>query len=190
MGPGVLLPTRKIVKALKGDRDPTGRTYDMDNEVMGMFGLRIKTFDPKYSLYFRVGDFTEALGKANSYLYNVAADIDPVSSGDLEEAFSQANKIRLRAYDDMAEIISAAKSTGLSYNDIKRVLQVSGVSKKYANALARGKEAPKWKIGKTFLKGATKRAKLLIDRETATELRKRRRAVKSFARTSQRQTLQ
>ena len=190
MGPGVLLPTRKIVKALKGDRDPTGRTYDMNNEVMGMFGLRIKTFDPKYSLYFRVGDFTEALGKANSYLYNVAADIDPVSSGDLEEAFSQANKIRLRAYDDMAEIISAAKSTGLSYNDIKRVLQVSGVSKKYANALARGKEAPKWKIGKTFLKGATKRAKLLIDRETATELRKRRRAVKSFARTSQRQTLQ
>jgi hypothetical protein len=185
MGPGQLNPTLKVIKALRGQKDSTGRVYDLANEVWGTFGLRMKAFDPKYSLYFRVGDFREGLGNANSYLRNIAGDIDPVDDAALREAFDQANEMRLETYNDMMQFVNAAKKSGVSASSIRKVLRVSGISSQYASALSKGKPAPKWRIGKTFLKGAIKRARLLIDRETAREMKRRKQFVRSAARALQ-----
>ena len=185
LGPGALGPIRKTYKAIKGEKDATGKVYDLNDEIRGAFGLRVSTYDPKFSLYFRVGDFREALSNANSYLYKVAADINPVDQDALTNAFETANDIRLRAYNDMQQFVNAAKKSGVSDNEIRHILQVSNVSKQYANSLARGREAPKWRIGTTFLKGATKRAKTLISRTQAQELRARKRFIREQARNLQ-----
>tara|TARA_R110000765_G_scaffold78695_2_gene154855 strand:+ start:261 stop:4118 length:3858 start_codon:yes stop_codon:yes gene_type:complete len=184
LGPGVLNPTRKITKAFMGDRDFNGRVYDMENEVMGMFGARVSTFDPKFSLYWRTGEFNEHIANSRKYLSKVAQDINPRSEGELKEAFKEADEIRLRAYDDMMQFVNAAKKSGLSDQQVRKVLRLSGVSKRYANALARGRPPPRWRLGPSFMKGATKRAKLLIDRDTANVLQERKRFVREVARTA------
>jgi hypothetical protein len=185
LGPGVVQPIVRIYKAANDIKTPQGRVYKMEDEIAGAFGLRLSTFDPKFAMYYRVNDFKEQLSNANSYLYGVASDINPVDDDALSSAFNTANGIRHRAYEDMMQIVNAARASGLSTQEIRKVLRVSNVSKKYANALARGEEAPKWNLGRTFLKGATKRAMTLIDRETAQEMRRRKRLMQQISRSSQ-----
>jgi hypothetical protein len=145
-------------------------------------GFRISTFDPKLSLYFRTFEFSDSLGNARAILSSVAKDPNPVSEADLEDAFETADRARLKAFAKMQRFVNGARSGGMSDWDIRRVLKASGVSQRNVNALVRDAGAPKWRIGTTFLKGATKRAKLLIDKETADELRRRRRYVRQIAR--------
>lgn len=85
----------------------------------------------------------------------------------------------------MLKMVNAAKLSGVSDSELRRILSASRISKAYINRLVRGREAPKWRIGKTFLKGATKRAKILLDRETAQDLRRRRNMVRGIARDQQ-----
>jgi hypothetical protein len=183
LAPGVWRPTMNIRKAISGDKNQsTGRVYDLEEEVKGLFGLRITTFDPKLSLYYRTGDFKEALSNSNFYLGKVAGDVNIVDQDDLEDAYTSANEIRNRAYDDMMLYVNAARIAGISDNELRKVLRSSNVPKKYVSALVRGKKAPQWRIGKTFLRGKVKRAKILIDRETASNLRDRRRQVMALSR--------
>jgi hypothetical protein len=182
LAPGVVNPIRKVAKAMKGDLDPSGRVYDLTNEAAGMFGLRINTFDPKSSLYWRVGDFNEAMSNSRKYLGDIARDLNPRSEEELADAFKTANSMRLRAYDDMMQMVNAAKNSGLSDQAVRKVLRLSNVSKTYANALALGRPAPDWRIEKSFLRGASKRAAFLIDQEKANELRERRNFIRDTAR--------
>ena len=82
----------------------------------------------------------------------------------------------------MRIIVNAARKSGVPDGAIRKVLRSSGVSVREANALSRNKEAPKWRVGKSFLKGNIKRAKLLVDRETAKALRDRRRMIRQQSR--------
>jgi hypothetical protein len=183
-GPGIFNPLSKMFKALIGQRDPTGRVYDLGRESLGMVGWRTNTFDPKFSLYFRTFEFKEGLGRANGYLNKIAGDINPVSEGELADAYATANEMRERAYEDMAQIVNAARKSGLSDQQIRIVLRASNVSKKYANALSRGQDVPAWKIGRSFMKGRVKRAKVLMDRETTQALKDRRKSVRAMERLS------
>ena len=185
LAPGIVSSGVRIGKAVVGTKTSQGRVYKLEDELAGAFGVRLSTFNPKFAMYYRVRDFKEQLSNANSYLYEAASNINPVDDDALASAFKSANDIRIRGYGDMMQIVNAARKSGLSSPQIRRILTVSNLSKKYSNALARGKEAPKWRLGTTFLKGATKRAKLLMDKETANEFRRRRRLVRQLARTLQ-----
>ena len=134
---------------------------------------------------FRTGDFKESIRNSRSYLAKVAQSVNPVDEEALTGAFMQANKIRIAGYNDMLKFVNAAKASGVGDMSLRRLLKASNVSKDYINALVRGKEAPKWKIGKTFMKGNIKRAQELIGRETAQELKDRRKFVQRESRALQ-----
>jgi hypothetical protein len=183
--PGVTTQVGRMLKAVQGQKSPSGRVYDRQDELMAWFGFRISTFDPKLSLYYRTFEFTESLGNARSILSNAAKDVNVVSDDELMAAFETANNARLKAYRKMRRFVNGARSSGVTNSILRKILRASGVSAQYTNNLVRGKPAPKWRIGKTFLKGAVKRAKLLIDRETAGEIRRRGRFVRDAARALQ-----
>tara|TARA_R110000823_G_scaffold51908_1_gene128819 strand:- start:40 stop:1452 length:1413 start_codon:yes stop_codon:yes gene_type:complete len=186
LGPGIYQNYRRVDKALDGQRAPSGKVYDLTSELIATVGFRSSTFDPKLALNFRVNDFKETLRNANSYLYDVAGDVNPKDEDELSSAFKTANNIRVRGYNDFLKLVNAAKRSGVSDRSIRQVLRAANVSKKYANALARGKEAPSWQLKSSFMKGNVKRAKLLIGRDIASELRKRRNTVRQLARDLQR----
>jgi len=183
--PGVASWGERMIKAIRGQKSPSGRVYDVGAEAAAFVGFRISTFDPKLSLYYRTFEFGDRLSNARNILSQVAKDPNPVTKDELVDAFYDANRARVEAYDDMYKFIIAAKHAGMTDSAIRRVLSASGVSKKYINSFVKDKPPPRWRIGRTFLKGATKRAKLLIDRETAQELKRRRRFVRRVAREKQ-----
>jgi len=185
IGPGVGQNIRRVAKAIKGQRSKSGRVYDLTTELWAAVGFRATIFDPKLALNFRVNDFNVGLSNATSYLYSVAGDVNPRDEEELTTAFETANGMRVRAYDDFAKLVNAARSSGLSSGEIRRVLRAANVSAKYLNALVRGKEAPKWRLATSFLRGNIKRAKILLGREMANELRRRRRFVRGTARALQ-----
>lgn len=185
LGPGVFRNIEGVNKAIKGERSTSGKEYKLKDELLASMGIKFSTFDPKLSLYFRSADFKDTLGNANTILYQVASNVNQVDDGDLEQAFNSANEVRIKGYTDMLKMVNAAKLSGVSDSELRRILSASRISKAYINRLVRGREAPKWRIGKTFLKGATKRAKILLDRETAQDLRRRRNMVRGIARDQQ-----
>jgi len=185
LGPGVGQNIRRIMKALDGQRSPSGKVYDLKTELMATAGFRASVFDPKLALNFRVNDFKEGLSNATSYLYGVAGDVNPRDEDELFSAFENANKMRTRAYEDFAKLVNAARNAGVSDRNIRQVLRAANVDKKYSAALARGKEIPKWKLATSFLRGNIKRAKILLGREVSRDLQTRRRTVRKIARSSQ-----
>jgi hypothetical protein len=172
LGPGIGQNIRRVSKAIDGERSPSGKVYDLTTEVMATAGFRANVFDPKLALNFRVNDFKEELGNATSYLYGVAGDVNPRDEDELFSAFENANGMRVKAYDRFAKLVNSARNSGLSDRDIRQVLRAAKVSKRYANALARGQKAPKWKLATSF-------------REVAQDLQGRRRAVRKISRSSQ-----
>ena len=86
----------------------------------------------------------------------------------------------------MLTFVNAARATGVSDSDLKAIFKASSISKQHIRSLLRGDaDAPKWKIGKTFMKGSVKRAKLLIDKETAAMIKARSREIRARARQEQ-----
>ena len=185
LAPGAVLQSTRMFKAIEGLKSPSGRVYNVNDEALALVGLRISTFDPQMSLYYRTFEFSDGLSNARRILTDAAKDVNIVSDDDLRYAFNLANTARLEVYDKMLRFVKGGKDSGLSDGKIRSILRASGVSIKYTNNLVRGKEAPKWRIGNTFLKGAVKRAKILIDRETARELTRRKRFIRSEARVLQ-----
>ena len=185
LGPGVFQNIRKVYKAMDGDVNSAGKPYVMADELLGAVGLRFSTFDPKFSLYFRANDYRESVANSRKYLSQVSGDLNEVSDSDLTEAFNTANDIRLQAFDEMRTLVNAARRSGVSDGDLRRVLRASGINKRDANAFARNRDAPKWRIGRSFMKGNIKRAKILLDRETAMEMRDRRNTIRQQARSIQ-----
>jgi hypothetical protein len=185
LGPGVFQNIRKVAKAMDGDVNSAGKPYVMADELLGAVGLRFSTFDPKFSLYFRANDYRESVANSRKYLSQVSGDLNEVSDSDLTEAFNTANDIRLQAFDEMRTLVNAARRSGVSDGDLRRVLRASGINKRDANAFARNRDAPKWRIGRSFMKGNIKRAKILLDRETAMEMRDRRNTIRQQARSIQ-----
>ena len=187
VAPGAILQVGRMAKAIKGVKSPSGRVYNVDDEALGMVGLRISTFDPNLSLYYRTFQFGDSLANARRILADTAKTVNPVSEEELRSSFDVANDARIDAYKEMMKFVNGARDSGLTNGKIRKILRASGISTQYTNHLVRGKDAPKWRIRNTFLKGAVKRARILVDRETAQELRKRKRAVRHIAREMQSQ---
>tara|TARA_R110001592_G_scaffold187064_2_gene431657 strand:+ start:275 stop:2884 length:2610 start_codon:yes stop_codon:yes gene_type:complete len=182
LAPGFVAPIQKVYKATRDQRDKTGREYDVSDELLAFVGVKIATFNPATALNYRAYEYKDQIANASRYLGNVASDLNEVSEDELSSAFMTSQDIRKRAYDEMRIIVNAARKSGVSDSAIRKVLRSSGVSVREANALSRNREAPKWRVGKSFLKGNIKRAKLLVDRETAQALRDRRRMVRQQSR--------
>ena len=181
VSPGFATQSYRMFKALKGVKSPSGRVYDVEDEMWALLGLRISTFDPKVSLYYRTFDFSDKIGNARNILTRAAGDPNDVSADMLAETFDRANKVRIAAYKDMKGFVHAAQKSNTTDGEIREILKASGVSARYANNLVRGREAPKWLIRNTFMKGNERRAKVLLDRETAREISMRRRFIKRYA---------
>jgi len=182
LSPGALTWSYRMSDALRGRRSPSGRVYDVKDEAAAFFGFRVSTFDPKVSLYYRTFEFTDRLSNARSLLYGVATDINPVSDSKVKSTFAQANKVRLDAFRDLGKFVRSAESAGLSRGEIRRILDTANVPKQYIARVVNEREAPRWKIGETFLQGAMQRSRLLIDRETSEEIRRRRKLIQEEAR--------
>lgn len=176
--PGFTAWVGRMSDALQDKSSKSGKKYKVGDEMAALFGFRVSTFDAKMALYYRSLNFNDEIRNSRKILTDTLRDPNAVSERAIKNALSNFLDAREEAYDDMSRVIRAAKKSGVSVPEIAQLLKISSVSKRLRGALTRGLSVPGWRPPKSFMRGASKRARLLIDRATGEAIRARRKIVR------------
>lgn len=138
--PGVISQARDVKAAVTGQENPkTGRTVDPQKLLYSFLtGTRQLEIDVGKKLVFQAQDLQRARTEASS-MWLRAKKRERIRPEELLAAKTRANEAWGRALDDMRDRIAAARQTGLSDYQIRRILdKESQVSQETINALLRG----------------------------------------------------
>jgi hypothetical protein len=176
--PGIASNVTRTMYALQGKVSPSGRKYNLVDEAAAFAGIRVSTHDPRAALFYKSFEFRDMKRDSTSIMTAVARDPNKVSDDELKDAFERAMTVRSRAYIDMARLVSAARSSGLSELRLRQVLSQSGISKKDVSALLDGR-VPTYRPSKRYLQQAVNKARVLFP-EMAETIEKRRETLRSL----------
>jgi len=155
--PGVASNIERTFKAFHDDYSPSGKKYDLTDELLAWIGFRFTTMNMKQALSYRAQDFgqnkrgsVQLLSKKMGSQSKVADDEILESYGDLRESWESV-------WQEMHGVINAAQALGTTQDEIRNVLVSSGISRKDVAALLSG-QTPPWRPSKQFMRRAMMRA--------------------------------
>lgn len=166
MQPGIVANIEAMLDALSGYKSRSGRVRTVSDEIAANFGFRVSTIDPGTSLFYRAYEFRDIKRNASSLLSQVASDPNDISDDELLSAYRRSEQARAGAYTDMFRLVHAARKSGMQGFLIRQILRANSISKADVSAILRG-EIPKWRPSSAFLRSATKKAKVLYNKEAA-----------------------
>lgn len=179
--PGIVSNVERTLKALEGEVSPSGRKYDIEDEMAAWVGFRMSTLDPLTALFYRAYDFGDAKADARKILRDKVRDYRGSDIGDVEGAFEKAQRVHNRAYEDLTKLVLAAEKTGISRQEIHKRLKNSGLSVSDAGAVIRDK-IPPMTISPQTMQKDLRAIKDQYGQEAVDELRNRYRRVMQMAR--------
>ena len=159
--PGIMTNAMRTYKAIDGQVSPSGKKYNLEDEMMALVGWRFTTADPKIALYYRVFEFNDAKKEASSGLYRVLRDKNAVDKEAIKDAYVYTTKLRKKAYAEMAGLIHAAEKSGMTDPQIISVLRAGNISKTDIAALMMGNTAA-WKMSPQSIKNDAKKSEVLF----------------------------
>jgi len=142
--PGVSTTGRKIASALEGELKTGGQAYSLRDEALALFsGIRIIDVDVPTSLDYRITDYNRdklSVTKAEPfYGLKNATDRGPDV---LAAEYNQINEEYFKVQQDFHYLIQDAFKSGLSRQDVIRILRKRKLGKREIGALLRGKFIP------------------------------------------------
>lgn len=179
--PGFISNMERTWNALKGERNSSGKVYDLGDEGFAWVGWRFRTLDPKTSLYYRTFEFMDSKKAALQTLTGVIRNINEVGDDDIRSAYRAAQRQYDEAYREMALIVKAAKANGMNKRQIGSVLRSSSIADKDIAHLLKGKTPP-LHITKQSVISAAKKAGIVYDRKAAREITRRYELVNTISR--------
>ena len=174
--PGISSNLERTWKALEGEYSPSGKKYDLQDEAVSWIGWRASTLDPKVALYYKSFDFNDALSDAQSSLYEILRSPNEVSPEEIEREYERTLRLRADAFDEMQDIVGAARNAGMGRRDIQSALRSAGVSQENAYHLVQG-TVPTWQPSQAAMRGADQKARALFSPKKAREILERFRQV-------------
>lgn len=172
LAPGAVNNAWRIGMATGDVKRSTGKPYSLPDEMLALMGFRSSTFDPKVSLYYRTFDFNSSISEARKELSGVLRDPNKVSDGEISAAKERAKSKQEQAFKQMSRLIQAAQTGGASRPQVVRILLLAGISKRNVGFLLQGR-VPPVNLSDTSYESAVKRAQLIMDNESAREIRSR-----------------
>ena len=120
--------------------DKYGRTYDLADEAMGIFGFRNIEVDPAESFKFMVGDFNKRVSSARATFLGDVLKGGAVTPDQILKEYLGAEESRFNAYQDMFKNYKAAETLGIKPIDLNR--QLDRLPKKTRGAILSGTYQP------------------------------------------------
>lgn len=171
LSPGFISNLERTYKAIDGQYSPSGKKYDLKDEMAAFAGWRTTTLDPKTSLYYRSFDFKDQKIDALKPLRRALTSPNDVSDGDLKGAYEQSMRNLKKVYGDMQLIVKASEKNGFGRRKIFNVFENSGLSDQDKSILINGAE-PKWTPSITQILNDAQKAEM-IHRGAAKEISQR-----------------
>ena len=135
----------RTLKAIQGKPGGSGQLYEIPYELAGGFGYRPIEINPKRSLAFQIFDFQS--GRSNSRKEFTGGPEGTLSGAiktpkDLIERYYVANKALFNTNKKMLNSIKAARTLGVSEDDIYEIFEKRGLPKSTVDDLLTGQFKP------------------------------------------------
>jgi len=139
LAPGFLNALERIVRAQQGrPAEGSERTYDLQDELVALFGLRFGGFKLEDALKFKGADVNRRFREIGSQYQNDIRQFMPE-----EEARAKADAARAAHFRRLSEYVDNARSLGMNAGQIRRVLiQEAGMPTADAVAAMTGRPRP------------------------------------------------
>jgi hypothetical protein len=170
--PGIVGNGRRIYKAAVAPETAYGKVYTLEDEAAAFFGFRTTTFDPKIALSFRTTEIRERRNEASSQLTAVLRNPNLHGVEGVQEAVDRSLEMRERTFSEAIRLIEAAKSSGLTDEDIFLELKGAGFGQVERTFLLRG-EIPPMIVSSITMRNNVVRAARILGPEKAEQLRRR-----------------
>lgn len=170
--PGVMGNVERIQKAKNEEITSYGKRFTMEDEMAGLFGWRVTTFDPKIALSFRSMDIKERRNEASAELTRALNNPNEVGDEGIAEALDRTLEMRERTFSEALRLIDAARASGMKDSDIAITMSGANLPKAELSFLMRG-EIPPLRLSKASMRNSMKRAYRSLGPERAQNILQR-----------------
>jgi len=144
-----LLPTgsikqaARIGKAARGKTDEYGRTFELANEINGIWGFRGQSSDPEKALIYMTTKFGRDLKNDENLFTSPLLKGGRVTPEDITTGYKYSESRRFATLKDMYKNIDAARTLGVSNSKIRNRIKRKGLSAEVTSDLMLGVYTPK-----------------------------------------------
>jgi len=144
LAPGSIQQFKRLERATRGLADKKyGQTFELQDELPGLFGFRSIQSDPERSLKYMTTRFGSKLKKDDNLFIAPLLRGGRVSAQDIVNSYKYSESRRFATLKEMYQDIEAARTLGMSNSKIRReILKRKGIKKKIVNDLLRGVYTP------------------------------------------------
>ena len=141
--PGSLKQYQRIAKAATGTTDDYGRSFNLMDELPGLYGGRIIKSDPERAMKFMVTDFGSSLKKDDNLFQSPLLKGGRVTPKEIVERFKYAESRRFQTMKEMYKNIDAAEILGMPTHKIRQEVEKrKGIKRDIIDNLLRGQYTP------------------------------------------------
>ena len=141
--PGSISQFNRLHKAVKGESDEYGRTFNLLDELPGLTGFRSVQSDPENGLKYKVTQFGSRLDKDRNLFSAPLLKGGRVTPEEIINSYEYSEARRFQTMKDMYSDISAARKLGVPDSIIQQKLKArKGLEKGVVENIMRGRYIP------------------------------------------------
>ena len=141
--PGSYQQLKRVSRAALGKTDPKyGESFELDDEIKGVFGFRPIQVNPEKGLVFMTTRFGRQLKNANNLFNAELLRGGRVTPQKLLDTYEYSQSRKFAEVRDMDQNIKAARLLGVPEFKIRQKVKRQGISKEVFNNLMRGVYTP------------------------------------------------
>jgi len=141
--PGSLSQLKRLGQTAVGKSDQYGKTFELQDELPGLFGFRSIQSDPERGLKFMTTRFTKSLKKDENLFSTPLLKGGRVTSEEIINNYKYSELRRFETMREMYQNIEAARKLGVSDSIIRKELESrKGLKRDVINSLMRGNYLP------------------------------------------------
>jgi hypothetical protein len=134
----------RLSLAARDKTDEYGRTFNLSDELPGLWGFRAVKSDPEKALQFKIASFGASLKKSENLFTSPLLRGGRISSQDIIEGYQYSEARRFHVLKQMAKDIEAMRNLGVEDFKIEQKLRArKGLSKDIISDLMFGVYTPK-----------------------------------------------
>ena len=141
--PGSLTQLQRISDSITGKTDSYGRTFNFADEIKSLGGFRVQNVDPERGMIYKSTNFGKNLKGAENLFTSPLLRGGRVSPEKILNTYKYSELRRFEVLKEMYRDIEAARTLGMSNNQIKAKVKRRGISEKVFKDLMRGQYNPK-----------------------------------------------
>ena len=141
--PGSLSQLKRLNNAVKGKSDEYGKTFELQDELPGLFGFRSIQSDPENGLKYKVTRFGSNLDKDRNLFSAPLLKGGRIDPDDIVSSYQYSEARRFQTMKEMYEDIDAARKLGVSNATIeKKLKERKGMDKDVIRSVMSGRYLP------------------------------------------------